>query len=167
MDGKDGLRVCLDADLTAAAFYMPANAAIYDAMMVLHARGEPVEEMSILSELGRQGKVQAVGGPGYLSEITDKIRSSMHLRRYAGIVRDRHHLRRLIESQTRILEDAWAGNEQAVAMAKESIVAIAASAEKVQAPKLQMWGPDQFASYDGTAEEKRSRREQCLKNLFQ
>ena len=55
------------------SFYRPAHQKIFNAILKLDARGEPVDQISVVDELKRSGDLQAAGGAYYITELTEKI----------------------------------------------------------------------------------------------
>src|SRR5581483_8219521 len=71
-------------------------------------RGEPVDAVTLVTELRRQGKLEAVGGPTEIAALSTVVPTSANAVYYAKIVRDRALLRKtltsLAESQREIFE---------------------------------------------------------------
>ncbi|HLN16356.1 MAG TPA: replicative DNA helicase [Acidimicrobiales bacterium] len=94
----------LSSDATSAAietcdagdFYKPAHGHIFDAILSLYGRGEPVDVVTVTDELRRRGLLESVGDPSYLVSLqanTPSIANALH---YARIVEEHALLRRLV-----------------------------------------------------------------------
>jgi replicative DNA helicase len=90
--------------LVGADFYRPAHQTIYDAMVELYGRGQPVDAVTVADELTRTGELTKVGGAAYLFTLVSCVPTAANAGYYAHIVADRAVLRRLIEAGTRIVQ---------------------------------------------------------------
>ncbi|MBV2364063.1 replicative DNA helicase [Streptomonospora sp. NEAU-YY374] len=93
-----------------ADFYRPAHQTIFDAVVDLFSRGEPVDAISVNAELTKRGEITRVGGAPYLHTLTEAIPTAANAGYYARIVADRAVLRRLVEAGTRIAQIGYAGD---------------------------------------------------------
>ena len=91
-------------------FYRPAHQIIYDSVVDLFSRGEPVDAISVNAELTKRGEVTRVGGAPYLHTLTEAIPTAANAGYYAKIVSDRAILRRLVEVGTRIAQIGYTGD---------------------------------------------------------
>lgn len=89
-------------------FYLSRNAYIYAAMCSLYEREEPIDLVTLASELKRAGTLEKAGNTDYLSELINTIATSAHIEQYATIVREAAAKRELIGLAARISEDAFA-----------------------------------------------------------
>lgn len=96
--------------IRSADFYRPAHQIIYDAVVDLFSRGEPVDAISVNAELTKRGEVTRVGGAPYLHTLTEAIPTAANAGYYAKIVSDRAVLRRLVEVGTRIAQIGYTGD---------------------------------------------------------
>ncbi|MEY9214377.1 replicative DNA helicase [Thermobifida halotolerans] len=91
-------------------FYRPAHQTIYDTIVDLFSRGEPVDAISVNAELTKRGEITRVGGAPYLHTLTDTVPTAANAGYYARIVADRAVLRRLVEAGTRIAQIGYSGD---------------------------------------------------------
>ncbi|KOX08912.1 helicase DnaB [Nocardiopsis sp. NRRL B-16309] len=96
--------------IRSADFYRPAHQIIYDSVVDLFSRGEPVDAISVNAELTKRGEAARVGGAPYLHTLTEAIPTAANAGYYAKIVSDRAVLRRLVEVGTRIAQIGYAGD---------------------------------------------------------
>jgi replicative DNA helicase len=96
--------------IRSADFYRPAHQIIYDSIVDLFSRGEPVDAISVNAELTKRGEATRVGGALYLHTLTEAIPTAANAGYYAKIVSDRAVLRRLVEVGTRIAQIGYAGD---------------------------------------------------------
>lgn len=88
-------------------FYDPRNRLVYSAMVSLYQKGEPIDVITIFSELKAAGASTKAGGKTYLSDLVDTIATSSHIEKYARIVKEAATKRELISIAARITEDAF------------------------------------------------------------
>ena len=93
-------------------FYRPAHETIYDAMVDLYGRGEPVDPITTTAELQRRGELARVGGAPYLHTLSAGVPIAANAGYYAEIVREKAILRRLVDAGTRIAQLGYAGEGQ-------------------------------------------------------
>jgi len=92
----------VSAQLRPEDFYRPAHARVFEVMLALHERNEPVDEVTVRSQLQAEGKLESVGGSGFLTSLTESVPTAANVAYYAKIVRHRALSRRLIEVATGI-----------------------------------------------------------------
>jgi len=101
-----GAEVCRADD-----FYKPAHGHIFDAILLLHARGEPADPVTVADELRRHGLLDAIGGPSPLVSLQANTPATSSAARYAAIVEEYGLLRRLIGVAGEIAELGYAASE--------------------------------------------------------
>ncbi len=85
-------------------FYRPAHQLVYEVILDLYGRGEPVDAVTVAAELTRLGTIGKVGGAPYLHTCISAVPTAANAGYYASIVRERAILRRLVEAGTRIVQ---------------------------------------------------------------
>ena len=93
-------------------FYRPVHETIYDAMVDLYGRGEPVDPITTTAELQRRGELARIGGAPYLHTLSASVPIAANAGYYAEIVREKAILRRLVDAGTRIAQMGYAGEGQ-------------------------------------------------------
>ena len=88
--------------LSAGDFYKPGHGVIFEAMLNLEAKQEPVDYLTVKAELERVGKLQEAGGISYVSSLTEQVPPTSHIDRYAEEVREKASLRKIISECRRI-----------------------------------------------------------------
>ncbi|MBI4615161.1 MAG: replicative DNA helicase [Planctomycetes bacterium] len=86
-------------------FYYAANREIYQAMLGLDSRSQPIDLVLLTEELEGRGTLAQAGGLEYLARLVDECPNAANAEYYAGIVRDRFVQRRLIDASREILEE--------------------------------------------------------------
>lgn len=100
--------------------YSKAHSMIYSAILKLWGNQEPIDILSVTSELKKNGAISEVGGAGYLTELVNSVPTSSHVAHYAKIVKDKRTLRQLISASAAITESAF-GEEDDLAELLDSI----------------------------------------------
>lgn len=93
--------------LTPADFYLPSHKEIFDACVLLHQSGKPVDLVTLTDELDRRNTLDKVGGIEYLSELSRFVPSTSNVGHYIKIVEERSILRRLIGASGEISKDCF------------------------------------------------------------
>jgi replicative DNA helicase len=109
-------------------FFRDAHRRLFDAIVKLVERNEPIDLVTVKDELSRSGQLDEVGGPAYISSLTDGVPRSANVEYYAKIVKEKSTLRRLIQSANEVLGRAYDAEEDADDLldeAERSIFAIA------------------------------------------
>ncbi len=94
-------------------FFRDAHRRIFDKMVALQERSEPVDLVTLKDELSRSGDLEDVGGPAYIASLTDGVPRSANVEYYAKIVKEKSTLRRLIQSANDVLGRAYDAEEDA------------------------------------------------------
>ncbi|MDQ3991448.1 MAG: replicative DNA helicase [Actinomycetota bacterium] len=84
-------------------FYRRAHRSVYEALLELYKRGEPVDGVTAVEELRRRGSLEAVGGALYIHHLLESVPSTASAGHYARIVADHALLRRLIQAANEIV----------------------------------------------------------------
>jgi len=82
--------------LTPQDFYREAHRQIYQAMIDLYNRHEPVDLVSVNNLLKERGQLEEVGGPLFLSGLSEHVGIAANADHYARLVHDKAVLRRLL-----------------------------------------------------------------------
>ncbi|WP_349826691.1 replicative DNA helicase [Brevibacterium litoralis] len=91
-------------------FYKPAHETVYDAILDLYARGEPVDAVTLADDLKKKGDLSRVGGAPYLYTLITSVPTAANAPYYANIVRESAVLRKLVEAGTRIVQMGFDGD---------------------------------------------------------
>jgi len=99
--------------IDAQDFFRDAHRRIFEKMVGLTDRSEPVDFVTLTDELTRSGELEEVGGPAYVSGLTDGVPRSANVEYYARIVKEKSTLRRLIQASNEVLVRAYDAEEDA------------------------------------------------------
>jgi replicative DNA helicase len=108
---KDAIADVVEA-VRGTDFYRPVHETIFEVMIDLYGRGEPVDPITTTAELQRRGELARIGGAPYLHTLSAGVPIAANAGYYAEIVREKAILRRLVEAGTRIAQLGYAGEGQ-------------------------------------------------------
>ena len=78
------------------SFYEPRNQMVYEAIQRLTVEGSPVDVLTVTDKLGKMGKLEEVGGPGYVAELSSRVASSANIEYHANVVAEKYLSRQMI-----------------------------------------------------------------------
>ena len=99
---KDAVSAAIEV-LKEEDFYREDNKIIYTAILNLYNRSEPIDIITLKSELSSMGKLDAVGGLEYIAELPDKVPTTSNVEQYIKIVEEKSILRNLIKTANDII----------------------------------------------------------------
>ena len=114
-------------------FYRSSNRTIYDAIIAIFSRGEPVDAITVVEELKRRGLLDAVGGHLRIHELVESVPNPGSAGHYARIVAELALMRRLIRAASEIMEIGYSQPEdptRAADAAEELIYRVSRHHEK-------------------------------------
>ncbi len=120
---KDAVQVAVEK-LLADSFYREDNKLIFEAIMSLYNRSEPIDLITVKDELTSMGSFDKVGGFEYLATLPDKVPTTANVEKYISIVEEKSILRNLIKTANEIIDlgyDATEDIEDIMAGAEKKI----------------------------------------------
>ena len=106
MIDKKGVDEVIDI-LHPEVFYKDAHRYIYEAIFKLFENSEPVDLLTVSSQLKKDGRLESAGGDFYLIKLTQKVASSAHIEFHARIILQKFIQRSLIKISNEIIEEAY------------------------------------------------------------
>ena len=110
--------------IDARAFFRDAHRRIFDRMVALSERSQPIDLVTLKEELERAGELDEVGGPAYIAALLDGVPRTTNVEYYARIVKEKSTLRHLIYSANKILANAYEADQDADLILDEAESAI-------------------------------------------
>ncbi|AQY42035.1 replicative DNA helicase [Bacillus thuringiensis] len=89
------------------SFYRTKHQKIFEVMLGLSAKGEPIDLVIMTSAMADQGLLEEVGGVSYLAELAEVVPTAANVEYYARIIAEKALLRRLIRTATHIVSDGY------------------------------------------------------------
>ncbi len=99
---KEAINKVIDS-LEPQDFYSRAHQIIYEGMFRLNEKQEPIDILSLSNILEESGKLETVGGVGYLTSLVNSVPTAAHVVNYAKIVERKKVLRDLIDTAHHII----------------------------------------------------------------
>jgi len=84
--------------ITPDDFFDPRHKHIYEAVTSLYEKRSPIDVLTLADELKNNSFLDMVGGPSYLTELTNYVPTAAHVEQYADIVAQKALRRRLIKA---------------------------------------------------------------------
>ena len=82
--------------LNPETFYEPKHQKIFKAIQTLSINENPVDIMTVVDELKREGTIDEIGGPAYIVDLSSHVASSAHIEYHAKILAQKFLARQLI-----------------------------------------------------------------------
>jgi len=113
--------------VTDESFYVTAHQEIFRCMVSLHRKGQPADLGMVVEELRRQEKLEDVGGPYYVVQLTNKVVSSASIEHHAKVVAEKFLAREMIRVSLDIVREAYENSTDVFQMldqAEEELMSI-------------------------------------------
>lgn len=88
-------------------FYVEAHQHIFRAIVRLNADSKPIDLLTVVEELKAMEMLDQVGGPYYISKLTNAVVSAANIEAHARIVQEKFIQRELIRISSEIITDAY------------------------------------------------------------
>lgn len=85
-------------------FYKEDHNKIYEAMIELYEKRDPIDVLSLSNRLEEKGQLEKIGGSSYLTSLVNSVPSSSNIAHYAKVVQKKSMLRKLIHAASEIVE---------------------------------------------------------------
>ncbi|MEJ6793474.1 MAG: replicative DNA helicase [Flavobacteriales bacterium] len=89
------------------SFYKPAHSAIFSAIQNLFNAAKSVDILTVTEELKKTNSLKIVGGPAFVSKLTDRVASAANIETHARIISQKYIQRELIRISGDIIKDAY------------------------------------------------------------
>jgi hypothetical protein len=155
LTSKTAIADCADT-ITGPDFYRPSHEVIYDTIIGLYSRLEPVDAITTGDALAKARNLTRVGGQAYLHELINGVTVTSSAGYYAQIVAEQAVLRRLVDAGTRITALGYTGAADTdipglIQAAGDEIAAIPIAVPGVDKGPRRSWQPiDLTDVLDGT-----------------
>ncbi|MDR1774002.1 MAG: replicative DNA helicase [Clostridioides sp.] len=84
-------------------FYKDAHKIIYESMMSLNEKNEPIDIITLPEELKSRGHLNDIGGYTYLTNLATVVPITSNVKYYANIVKEKSVMRKLIKASDEIM----------------------------------------------------------------
>ncbi|MBT3748957.1 MAG: replicative DNA helicase, partial [Bacteroidetes bacterium] len=103
---KDAIVSVIDI-ITAACFYKDTHKIIFEAILELSKKLQPIDLLTVTEELRKNEKLDQIGGPYFLTQLTNKVASAAHIEFHARIITQKYIQRELIRISSEVQEKAF------------------------------------------------------------
>jgi replicative DNA helicase len=124
---KDALTAVIDI-LRPECFYKEAHQKIFLAIHSLFHKAEPIDILTVTQWLKKSGDLEIIGGPYYITQLTNRIASAANIEFHARIILQKYIQRELIRISSDTIKDAYEDTSDVLQMldnAEKSLFAIA------------------------------------------
>jgi replicative DNA helicase len=104
---KSAFDSLIDTNLKPECFYVEAHQTIFKAMQDMQQRGIPIDILTVVEELKRQEQLDFVGGPYFVTKLTNSVVSTANIDAHARIILQKFIQRELIRISGEIIGDAY------------------------------------------------------------
>ena len=95
---RPGAIIDIAETLASDAFYSTRHKLIFQAMLDLASKNQPIDLVSVTNLLSERKELDNIGGASYLSELVASVPSATNAMHYASIVSKKYILRELIDA---------------------------------------------------------------------
>lgn len=93
--------------LTADCFYMEVHQRIFSAMQRLSSKNQPIDMLTVVQELKASEEIELVGGPFYITKLTNNVTSSVGNETYCRIILQKFIQREIIRIGGDMIQAAY------------------------------------------------------------
>jgi replicative DNA helicase len=93
--------------LKADDFYLQKHRWIYESVRRIHERRDPIDFITLTSDLDQQEHLEAVGGSAYISQLISAVPSAISVESYGRLVEEAAVRRRLLDAASDIARFAY------------------------------------------------------------
>lgn len=103
---KKGLDYSIDL-LQPDVFYDPRHQVIFAIIQKMYLENHPVDMVTVINELKKEGKLSQAGGDAYIIELTLGVSSSAHIEYHVRIILEKYILRSLINISANVIDNSY------------------------------------------------------------
>ena len=92
-------------------FYREDNRVIFEAILNLYNRADPIDIITLKAELVSLGKFEQIGGIEYLAGLPEKVPTTANVEKYIRIVEEKSMMRTLIKTANELINLGYDGTE--------------------------------------------------------
>jgi replicative DNA helicase len=96
VESSVALNAIADVRLKAEHFYLEQHREIFNAIMKLSAASRPVDMKTVINQLRTDGKIEMIGGPAFVAELTSRVSSAASTEYHARVIQEKWMAREII-----------------------------------------------------------------------
>lgn len=89
------------------AFYLDAHQRIFKAIQRLSNKSQPIDILTVTEELRSSEELEMVGGPYFITQLTNSVVSSAHIEKHCRVVLEKFMKRELIRLNGETIQNAF------------------------------------------------------------
>ena len=89
------------------SFYVDSHQRIWRAIRLLFQNQAPIDLLTVTEQLKKNGDLDAVGGPFYVAQLTNKVGSAANVEYHSRLIAEKYIQRQLISTSSEIIKDAY------------------------------------------------------------
>lgn len=93
------------------SFYKPAHKIIYEAMLELFRKNEPIDIVTVSEHLRNDEKLEDAGGRAYINDLALNVVTTANIEFYAKIIQEKEIKRALINAGSEIVSMSYENEE--------------------------------------------------------
>lgn len=101
-------------------FYVDSHQRIFSAMMGLQQKNMPIDILTVVEELRKRDELDIIGGPYYVTKLTNAVVSSAHIETHCKILIQKFIQRELIRLSGEVIGDAYEDSTDAFDLLDEA-----------------------------------------------
>lgn len=101
-------------------FYREAHRLVFENMLSLFNRNEAVDLITVTEELRKNGQLEKAGGIAFVTSLANAVPTAANIEYHARIVKEKSHLRSLINAATEIAALAYEDTDDVVELMDRS-----------------------------------------------
>lgn len=113
LDCTKTMDLCIERQLVAESFYVPAHRIIFDTMLDMSRQGTVIDVLTVSERLKTGGRLDNIGGAIFLDRLIDSTPTAAHAEYYIDIVRQKHLLRSILECSREAENQCFRSEESA------------------------------------------------------
>ena len=103
---KDGMPSVIEI-LRKESFYLQSHQLIFDVMTDLFGKQQPIDLLTVHEAVNKRGKLEEIGGVGYLIELSNKVGSAANIEYHSRIIAQKFIQRELIKVSTEVIKNSF------------------------------------------------------------
>ncbi|MBN2288993.1 MAG: replicative DNA helicase, partial [Candidatus Glassbacteria bacterium] len=103
---RDAISVAVET-IDSKCFYLDAHRKLYNAIVSLYEKSVEIDPVTLADQLEKDGALEEVGGRSYILEVFGSVPTAANIAYHTRIVLEKYMVRRLIESCTGIIWEAY------------------------------------------------------------
>lgn len=113
--------------ITSESFYVDAHQRIFSAIKKMQSVNQPIDTLTVTEELKKSEELELVGGPYFITQLTNSVVSSANIETHARIIQQKYIQRQVIQTCGELISNAYEDSTDAIELleqAEEKILAI-------------------------------------------